>query len=154
MIAESKIRWRSLVAATLLFAACGSSASPSAWPDIPEAPSGWKSLGAVRGDGASGQLVIRPDFSRRALALNASCRGSGTLFVILGWVGVSASSGPVSFPTVAFPCSGSGASNSAVHTEIDTVMPSGQADVSVFVIENPGAVGHPTYAFSVEELEP
>jgi hypothetical protein len=97
--------------------------------------------------------VSRLTFSSRAVAVKASCRGTGTLFVIVDWTDVSASSGPGLFQTAAFPCRSPAEEAVSSRVELATA-PIGEADVNVFVVEGAGAIGRSSFAVSVEERDP
>jgi hypothetical protein len=142
-----------LTAFLAIVAGCSPGAQTSAWPDTPLPPAGWSSLGSVSGESAGGEVVRRFTFSGRALAVNASCRGSGTLFVIVDWPGVSLRSGPASFSTTAFPCASPADSQVATQVELATAL-TGDADVNIFVVESPGSAGRTSYAVSIEERDP
>jgi hypothetical protein len=73
--------------------------------------------------------------------------------VIVGWSDVSLTDGPTKLETAAFPCL---APMETPHpSRIDlTTAPTGESDVTAFVIEGRSALGHPTYAVSIEERDP
>jgi hypothetical protein len=144
---------RLLVPLALVLAACSAAPSPSPLPEVPPPPEGWTSLGAVQGETSPGWAVSRLTFSGRAVAVNASCRGTGTLFVIVGWADVSPRSAPAEFKTSAFPCRSP--IEGAIATRIElTTAPTGDADVNVFVVEGAGAIGRSSFGVSIEEREP
>jgi hypothetical protein len=157
MHADSRLRVRTsaslLALLALLSTACSAVPSPSPLPEVPPPPEGWNSLGAIQGETSPGWAGIRLTFSGRTVAVNASCLGTGTLFVIADWTGVSPSSGPAQFQTAAFPCGSpiEGAISSRI--ELATA-PTGESDVSVFVVEGAGAIGRSSFGVSVEEREP
>jgi len=142
-----------VVALVLLLAACSAAPPPSAWPEAPPPPEGWTSIGAMQGSTAPGWAVSRLIFAGRATAVNASCRGSGTLFVIVGWTGVSPGSGPAEFQTAAFPCASPVEGLISSRLELATAR-TGQADIVVFVVEGAGAIGRSSFGVSVEERDP
>jgi hypothetical protein len=157
MHADSRSRVRTsaslLALLALLLTACSAVPSPSPFPEVPPPPDGWSSLGAIQGETSPGWAGMRVTFSGRAVGVNAACRGTGTLFVIADWTGVSSSSGPAQFQTAAFPCGSpiEGAHSSRI--ELATT-PTGESDVSVFVVEGAGAIGRSSFAVSVEERDP
>lgn len=138
--------------ALLLGAACSAAPTPSDLP-VPTPPAGWTSLGSVQADASDGWTVGRYTFSGRVAAVHAACRGAGTLFVIVGWSDISSTTGPARFETAAFPCLAPIETPSPSRIELTTAL-TGASDVSAFVVEAQGAIGHPTYAVSVEEREP
>ncbi len=157
MNADSRPRIRphagSLGTALLLVGACSVAPPASAWPETPVPPNGWTSLGGVRGAASDGRLVSRLTFSGRPIAINAACRGDGTLFVIVDWTDVSPSSGPATFEASAFPCVGPVDASMSSRIE-GTNPPTGSADVNIFVVEGQSAVGDASFAVSIEERDP
>jgi hypothetical protein len=122
-------------------------------PEVPSPPEGWSSIGAIQGETSPGWTVSRLTFSGRAVAVNASCRGTGTLFVIAGWTDVSPSSAPAEFQTAAFPCHSPAEGIVASRIELSTA-PTGEVDVNAFVVEGAGALQRSTFAVSIEERSP
>jgi hypothetical protein len=148
---QSLLRWLGLVA--LLVAACAPAPAPSAWPEAPPAPAGWTSVGSIRGEATVGWTVGRYTFSGRTVAVNASCSGSGTVFIVVGWPDLSPTSGPARFETSAFPCTSAVETVSPSRIELTTAL-TGAADVNVFVVEGPSAIGRTSFGVSIEERDP
>ena len=146
----SRAKWMATMA--ILIASC-SNDTPPTLPDAPKAPTGWTSVGAVGGESSPGWSVGRFTFAGRPIAVNATCRGHGTLFVIVGWADVSSTSGPARFETAAFPCKAPIETADPSRIEL-AAAPLGTADVNAFVVEGPGAVERATYAVSIEERDP
>jgi hypothetical protein len=153
MHVNSRPRAQGILALLLLQAACSAAPPPSAWPEAPPPPDGWTSIGAMQGATAPGWAVNRLTFSGHATAINASCRGSGTLFVIVGWTGLSPGSGPAAFQTAAFPCVSPVQPMISSRLELATAR-TGQADIVVFVVEGAGAIGRSSFGVSIEERDP
>lgn len=107
----------------------------------------------MQGEAPGGTTLSRLRFSGREAAVNASCRGDGTLFVIVGWVDVSSASGPTKFETSAFPCLAPLDEGAPSRIELSTA-PTGEADVNVFVLERPSATVRASFAVSIEERDP
>ena len=141
-----------LCTALLLGAACSPGPTPGDLP-VPAPPTGWTSLGSVQADASDGWTVSRYTFSGREAAVHASCRGDGTLFVIVGWSDVSLTEGPTKLETTAFPCLAPMETPEPFRLELATA-PTGESDVTAFVVEGRSAIGHPTYAVSIEERDP
>lgn len=156
MPANTRPRFRSRTAwlstALLLGTACSPAPAPSDLP-VPTSSAGWTSLGSVQADASDGWLVSRYAFSGRGVSVNAICRGDGTLFVIVGWSDFSSTAGPARFETAAFPCLAPSETLNPSRIELTTA-PRGVSDVSAFVVEGRSAIGHPTFAVSVEERDP
>jgi hypothetical protein len=132
--------------------ACAAAPAPSDLP-VPATPPGWTSLGSVQADASDGMTVGRYTFSGLGAAVHGSCRGDGTLFVIVGWSDVTSTSGPARFESAAFPCLGPTETPDPSRIEL-TAVRTGEADVGAFVLEGRSAIGHPTYAVSIEERDP
>ena len=141
-----------LCTALRLGAACSPAPAPSDLP-VPTPPTGWTSLGSVQADASDGWTVSRYTFSGREAAVHASCRGDGALFVIVGWSDVSLTAGPTKLETTVFPCQASTETPKPSRIELTTV-PTGESDVTAYVVEGPSAIGHATFAVSIEEREP
>ena len=146
-----RLKW--LTTFTFLLVGCSGAAPSPVLPAAPDPPTGWTSVGNVGGQSSPGWTLAQFTFSGRPVAVNAVCRGNGTLFVIVSWSGVSLASGPARFETAAFPCSAPAETAGPSRIELTTA-PSGTSDVNAFVIEGPGAVASATYAVSVEERDP
>lgn len=149
----TRSRGRVIPLVLVLAAACAAPPSPRPLPEAPPSPGGWSSIGVIAGESASGRTISRLALSGRPVGVNATCRGEGTLFVIVGWSDVSPGTGPVRFRTVAFPCSSP--VEGTVTSRIELPEPAaGEADVNAFVVEGAGAIGRTTYAVSIEERIP
>lgn len=141
-----------LSSAILLGSACSSAPAPSELP-VPTPPAGWSSIGAVQADASDGLIVVEHTFSGRRVTVHASCQGDGTLFVIVGWSDVSLTEGPTKLETTAFPCLAPMETPKPFRLELARA-PIGESDVTAFVVEGRSAIGHPTYAVSIEERDP
>jgi hypothetical protein len=153
MVAHSRPSVRWLVPSILILSACTSSPSPSPPPEAPTAPDGWTSVGAIQGETSPAWANSRLSFSGRDVAVHANCLGTGMLFVIVDWKGVSASAGPAAFRTAVFPC------GSPIEGELNTrielpTAPTGAAEVAVFVVEGQGAISPTRFGVSIEERGP
>ncbi len=148
----SRTRTASVNIALLLGAACSPAPAPIDLP-VPTPPSGWTSLGSVQADASDRLTVGLYTFSGRGAAVQGSCRGDGTLFVIVGWNDVSSTTGPARFETAAFPCLAPSDEPNPSRIELTTAL-SGAYEVGAFVIEGHSAIERPIYAVSVEERDP
>jgi hypothetical protein len=83
-----------------------------------------------------------------AVAVNATCAGSGTLVVMLS-ASPPSDADPVAATSVVFPCS-EDAEASASRLELAGA-PVGDTTVSAFVIEGGGTIRHAAYNVSVEQ---
>ncbi len=142
-----------LVPSILILSACMAAPPPSPLPEAPSPPDGWSSVGAIQGETARAWAVSRLNFSGRDVAVHATCLGNGMVFVIVDWKSVSASAGPGAFPTAVFPCGGPIDGELTTRVDLSTV-PTGDAEVAVFVLDSPGTVSPTRFGVSIEERDP
>lgn len=136
----------------LTLAAC--SAIPSSpetavsMPPAPEAPAGWVSSGSFGGNGGNGMTGTSINLAEGAVAVDATCAGSGTLVVMLS-ASPPSGAGPVAATSVVFPCT-EDAEASASRLELAGA-PVGDVTVSAFVIEGGGTIRQAAYNVSLEQ---
>jgi hypothetical protein len=149
-VALARSGW--LLFGLLMLAACAPAPASSSWPAVRQPPTGWASIGSVQGDAASAP-VSRLTFSGRPVAVNVACTGAGTVFAIVGWMGVSEPQGAAELLTAGFACGGPADPPLASRVELSSA-PTEAADVKVFVLEAESAIRPTTYSVSVEERLP
>jgi hypothetical protein len=135
-----------------LLAACAPAPTSSSWPAVRQPPSGWTSIGSIQGDAGSAP-VSRLVFSGEPVAVSVACTGAGTVFAVVGWMGVSEPQGAAELLTAAFACGGPADPPIASRIELNRA-PTGETDVKVFVLEAESATRPTTYSVSLEERLP
>ncbi len=147
------MRWSpSLIGALVLLAGC-TATTPAVGPaesvpPLPQAPSGWASVGGFGGSAEGGLIGATLSVVDGALALSASCSGEGTLMVIITREGKEAESAYVA-PAGVFACPDLGQVSTG-RVELPDV-PAGAVTVTAYVVEGLGTLRHASFNVSLEQ---
>ncbi len=144
---------RPLIGALMLLVGCTTTTpattSTESIPPVPQAPSGWVSVGAFGAGAGEGQIGVALSLVEGPLALSASCAGEGTLMVVVTTEGQEAGGAYVA-PAGIFACPGAD-QVSAGRVELPDAS-AGAVTVTAYIVDGLGTLRRASFNVSMEQV--